>query len=85
MLQPWRLKLREADEALHGGRLEEAGRLLCQSGLREFLPAKQLLAKVAGRMIERAERRAAGGQSSGVWRELETSPDWGHEDEDDCT
>ncbi len=77
MFQPWRLKLREADEALQGGRLEEAGRLLCQSELREFLPAKQMLAKVAGRMIQRAERRVAGGQSSAGWRDLETARVWG--------
>ncbi len=77
MFQPWRLKLREADEALQGGRLEEAGRLLCQSELREFLPAKQLLAKVAGRMVERAEGRVAGGQSSAGWRDLETARLWG--------
>lgn len=85
MLQPWRLKLREADEAFHGGRLEEAGRLLCQSGLREFLPAKQLLAKVAGRMIERAERRAAGGQSSAGWRDLETARVWGADADAVCS
>src|SRR3569623_576721 len=77
MFQPWRLKLREADEALQGGRLEEAGRLLCQSELREFLPSKQLLAKVAGRMVERAEDRVAGGQSSAGWRDLETARLWG--------
>lgn len=77
MLQPWRLKLREADEAFQGGRLEEAGRLLQESGLREFLPAKQLLAKVASQMIERAERRAAGGQSTAGWRDLETARVWG--------
>ncbi len=85
MLQPWRFKLREADEAFHGGRLEEAGRLLCQSGLREFLPAKQLLAKVAGRMIQRAERRAAGGQSSAGWRDLETARVWGADAEAVCS
>jgi hypothetical protein len=77
MLQPWRLKLREADEAFLGGRLEEAGSLLCQNELREFLPAKQLLAKVAAPMIERAERRAAGGQSSAGWRDLEAARAWG--------
>ena len=77
MLQPWRLKLREADEAFQGGRLEEAGRLLCESGVREFLPAKQLLAKVAGQLVERAERRAAGGQSSAGWRDLEAARNWG--------
>lgn len=77
MLQPWRLKLREADEAFHGGRLEEAGRLLSQSNLREFLPAKQLLAKVAGQLVERAERRAAGGQSTAGWRDLEAACNWG--------
>ena len=77
MLQPWRLKLREADEAYHAGRLEEAGRMLTESSLREFLPAKQLLAKVAGQLVERAERRAAGGQSLAGWRDLEAARHWG--------
>ena len=45
MFQPWRLKVREAEEALRHGRLEEASRLLGEPGLLEFLPAKQLMAK----------------------------------------
>ena len=44
MFQGWRIKLRAAEEAYRGGRFQEAGQLLNESDLREFLPAKQLLA-----------------------------------------
>lgn len=73
MFQPWRLKLREAEEALRKGRLDEAGRLLRTDGLDEFLPARRLLAKVADQMAQRARRRVAGGQSMAGWRDLETA------------
>jgi len=77
MFQPWRIKLREADLAFRGGRLEEAGKLLCDGDLCEFLPAKQLLAKVAGGMVQRAGQRMNGGQSSAGWRDLETARELG--------
>ncbi|MEX2118766.1 MAG: FHA domain-containing protein [Pirellulales bacterium] len=81
MFQPWRLKVREADEALRAGRLEEAGRLLRDSQVRDFLPARQLMAKVAGQMVERAQRRVAGGQSAAGWRDLDMAQALGAEAE----
>ena len=77
MFQPWRLKLREAEEALRSGRLEEAGRLLRTGGLNEFLPGKQLLEKVARQIAERAKRRVSVGQTLDGWRDLETAAEMG--------
>ena len=73
MFQPWRLKLREAEEALRSGRLEEAGRLLRTGGLNEYLPGKRLMEKVAVRIAERAQRRVAVGQTLDGWHDLETA------------
>ncbi|HWB12468.1 MAG TPA: FHA domain-containing protein [Pirellulales bacterium] len=61
MFQPWRLKLREAQDAFRQGRLEEAGRLLAETGLHEFRPAKELLSKVAESGVQEAERCLAVG------------------------
>jgi hypothetical protein len=77
----WRLKLREADEAFRGGRLEEAGKLLRDGDLQEFLPAKRLLAKVARGFAQRARRRMEGDQSSAGWRDMETARSLGADPE----
>lgn len=77
MFQPWRLKLREAEEAFKRGRLEEASQLLCQGDLREFLPAKRLLAQVAGKLAERGKHRAELGETSAGWRDLEQAAMFG--------
>ena len=73
MLQAWRVKLREADEAFRAGRLEEASRLLSQDNLQQFLPAKQLLAKVAAAVAARGLTHATAGASSAGWRDLEAA------------
>lgn len=73
MFQPWRLKLREAEEAFKGGRLDEAGRLLRQPDLEEFLPARRLLAKVAREMARRGQARTARGESTAGWHDLESA------------
>src|SRR6185437_14098624 len=73
----WRMKLRVADDAFRSGRLDEAGRLLCEAELRDFLPAKQLLAQVAAELAKRAERRIDEGQSSAGWHDLEDARRWG--------
>jgi hypothetical protein len=70
MFQAWRVKVREAEEALRDGRLEEASRLLNERGLLEFLPAKRLMAKVAQEMAERAEKRFATGATMAGWQDL---------------
>lgn len=67
----WRIKLREATDAFRGGRLEEAGRLLCESGLREFRPAKELLAKVIDRRVQEAEQCLAAGEPAAALARLD--------------
>jgi hypothetical protein len=81
MFQSWRIKLREAERALQGGRLDEASRLLCQGELREFLPAKRLAAQVADRMAQRARSHAARGESMAGWRDLEAAAHLGADNE----
>jgi hypothetical protein len=71
MFQPWRLKLREANDAFQGARLDEAGRLLCQSGLREFRPAKELLAKVVEHRVQEAEQCLAAGEPAAALARLD--------------
>ncbi len=73
MFQPWRLKLKAAEEALRGQRLDEARELLCQSDLGEFLPAKQLKAQVADCLAQRGQSRAALGETSAGWRDLDAA------------
>jgi hypothetical protein len=79
MFQPWRLKVREAEEALRHGRLEEASRLLAERGLLEFLPAKRLLAKVAHEMAQRAEQNFAAGATMAGWQDLAAAERMGAE------
>ena len=73
MFQGWRIRLREAEDALGQGRLEEAGRILAADQLRQFLPAQRLSAKVAARMAERARQRVLCGETSAGWRDLEAA------------
>lgn len=77
MFQPWRIKLRAAEEAFRSGRLEEAGEILRSGELREFLPAKKLLAKVAAEIARRAGRRLTAGQTSAGCRDLAMARAWG--------
>ncbi|MGH7140332.1 MAG: hypothetical protein ACREHD_31740, partial [Pirellulales bacterium] len=68
----WRLKVREAKDAFRGGRLSEAGRLLCESGVREFRPAKELLAKVIEHRLREAEQSLAAGEPAAALARLES-------------
>ncbi len=77
MFQSWRLKLREAEEAVKGQRLDEARDLLNQHGLREFLPAKRLAAKLATELALRGQLRAGRGESAAGWSDLEAAADLG--------
>jgi hypothetical protein len=73
MFQGWRLQLREAEEAFEQGRLDEAGRLLAQNRLDQYLPGARLANKVAERLAERARRNLAGGETSAGWRDLQAA------------
>lgn len=71
MFQAWRLKLREAELAFAAGRLEEAQAILGRDGLDEFHQAQKLRERVALRMVERGAERAAKGETTAGWRDLE--------------
>ncbi len=47
MIQAWRRRLKQAEEAYKVGQLDEAGRILREGDLIEYLPGKRLSAKVA--------------------------------------
>jgi hypothetical protein len=67
------MKLRDARAACQNGRYDEAGAMLADGRLREFLPAKQLAQQVADKMLERAGNRFALGDSTAGWRDLNTA------------
>ncbi len=80
MFQAWRLKLREAEECVRQGRLDDASRLLRHADLQEFYPARRLLAKVAHQMAERGQMHMARGETSAGWRDLESAAAIGADD-----
>jgi tetratricopeptide (TPR) repeat protein len=71
MIQAWRRRLKQAEEAYKVGQLDEAGRILREGELVEYLPGKRLSAKVADQIARRAKQRAAAGDTSAGWRDLE--------------
>ena len=73
MFPPWRFKLKEAQVALEQGRLEEAARAIGEPDLRQYLPVQQTLAEVADQTARRALERAAAGDLSAAWRDLEAA------------
>src|SRR5688572_23167348 len=81
MFQAWRLQLRAAEQALRAGRLDEAARLVCQGDLPEFLPGKQLQAKIAGSMLDRGRKSIERAESSAGWRDLASAERMGAADE----
>jgi tetratricopeptide (TPR) repeat protein len=80
MFQPWRIQLRQAEEALKADRLEEAQELLSRGDVRDYQPAKRLLSELAGRFAARGRRRSDLGASSAGWRDLETAMKLGGDD-----
>lgn len=77
MFQGWRLAVREAREAMKSGRLEEAGELLTRDDVREFLPARKLLAQVAQEVAKRGQARVKQRESTAGWRDLDVATRWG--------
>jgi hypothetical protein len=73
MFRSWRLQLREAEEAFRSGRLDEAQRVLSQSELQRFLPAKRLSAGVAGAIARRGRERIRAGEFDPGWQDLDTA------------
>lgn len=73
MFQPWRVMLRQAEEALDRGQLDEASRLLAQGQLREFQPSQKLQARLAEQLAQRGRGRAVQGETQAGWRDWETA------------
>ena len=73
MFQPWRIKLREVEEAIKSGRLDDASRLLLDGDLRQYYPAQKLIARLAGEIIDRGRTRVAKGETSAGWHDLEAA------------
>lgn len=73
MFPAWRYKLREAQLATVQGRLEEAGRLLSDPELRQFLPVQQQQQSVAALLSKRAMQRASAGEFGQAYKDLDTS------------
>jgi hypothetical protein len=71
MFQAWRIKLREVDEALKSGRLDDASRLLLQGDLRTFYPAQQMQTKLAAQLLDRGRTRTHKGETAAGWHDLE--------------
>jgi hypothetical protein len=70
MFPSWRFRLRDARTAAINGRYEEAGAMLADAQLREFLPAKKLAQQVADKMLARAGSAFADGDSAAGWKDV---------------
>ena len=79
MFQPWRLRLREAEEALKSGRLDEASRLLCDEEIRKYFPAKKLLANAAQQMVARGQLHAQKAETAAGWQDFQAAVELGAE------
>jgi hypothetical protein len=64
------LSIRQAQEALKNGRLEDARRLLAQPGFDGHKRAFELLAEVARAYVERGERHLHGDDVDAAWNDL---------------
>jgi hypothetical protein len=64
------LALRQAQEALKNGRLEEAHRLLCQSAAQGHKKSFELLQQVVKGFVERGERQLRRDDAEAAWHDL---------------
>jgi hypothetical protein len=64
------LELRQAQEALHKGRLEDAQRLLAQPAVQGHKRVWELLNKLARAYVERGERRLDHDNQDAAWQDL---------------
>jgi hypothetical protein len=71
MFQSWRLKLREAEEALRAGRLDDARKVLAGGELQQYLPGQRLTEKLVQGFVERALRKGLAGDPLSGWSDLE--------------
>src|ERR1044072_2862173 len=71
MFPPWRFKLREAQVALEQGRLDEAAQIAGQTQVKQYLPVQELAGQISEQLARRALERAASGDFSAAWRDLD--------------
>ena len=71
MFPEWRLKIRQAQQALNQGRWDDASALLQRESVREFLPARRLSVQVANHLVDRAQKRLQSGDSVRGWQDLQ--------------
>jgi hypothetical protein len=64
------LTLRQAQEALKNGRLEEAQRLLCEPDTRGHKASWELLQQLAGGFVQRGERHLEHDDAPAAWNDL---------------
>ena len=81
MFPKWRLKIREAKQALNHGRWDDASALLQGESVRDFLPAKRLSLQVASHLVGRARQRLQGGDTLRGWQDLQQAARLGGCDE----
>lgn len=77
MWQPWRVQVRQVEEALTQGRLEEAGQLLDQGALSEFLPAQRLRERLAQEVVARGREKLRLGATLAGWQDWELAARYG--------
>jgi hypothetical protein len=73
MFQSWRFQLKQAEEALKCGRLDEARQALGDPELMQYLPVQKLAARVSEAMARRASRRISEGDTQGGWHDLQSA------------
>src|SRR5207253_383377 len=74
------LALRQAQEALKNGRLEEAQRLLCQPGAHGHKRSWELLQQVARGFVERGEKHLSHDLITAAWNDLVAAEEMGAAD-----
>jgi hypothetical protein len=74
------LTLRQAEEALKTGRLEEAHRLLAQPAANGHKRAWKLQRRVGNRLVERGQQRLRHGDLEAAWHDLLLAEQMGHAD-----
>lgn len=77
MFQPWRLKLREVQEAVKANRLDEARVMLREGNLAEFRPAKKVMEDLGNRLATRGRNELGRGETLAGWRDLEAAEQLG--------
>ncbi|MDA7980861.1 MAG: hypothetical protein MPJ50_19070, partial [Pirellulales bacterium] len=73
MFQPWRLKLREVEEAVKANRLDEARVMLREGNLAEYRPAKKIIDKLGAKLAERGRNELHRGETQASWQDLEAA------------